>query len=444
MTSRTVSALLLTATLAGSAAGLPPLAANSIPGVLVASALAQDFKLLDTRNPNDRKGPPSTADLRITMEFQGGNVADYVQALVEPLRDVLRVNAVIDPAADNIRLSPVQLKELPLDKCFELIPQLRLNASDPEPTVSIDREATGANSLLVRISAEFDRNSMQTLVKVFSIGRALSGLEPEDARKRLESAIEATLRMLEECEPRRSSVRARVSLHQETGTLLVLGTQEQLGSINQLVDRMSNERMIMDDLEQGRRAAEADQNYARSLAKIELERASAQLDFDRNMTEELEQAVKAGAAPSSSLAENRLRLKLTELEVQKAKAKLDAVEERGALPSAPSVQTSAGRVQLMQPSATRTPSLPKEDRPTAVNRRASAMPIEVHGDLETQMRRQRESNQTDQADLQSQVKELELQVQASQAQINTLMEELLKSRQVIESLQAELNKRKPQ
>lgn len=444
MTSRTLSAILLTVALAGSAAGLPPLAANAIPGMLVASALAQDFKLLDTRNPNDRKGPPSTADLRITMEFQGGNVADYVQALVEPLRDVLRVNAVIDPAADNIRLSPVQLKELPLDKCFELIPQLRLNASDPEPTVSIDREATGANSLLVRVSALVDPATTETQVQVFSIGRALAGLEPDDARKRFESAIETMFRMLDEREPRRPSVRPRVSLHQESGTLVVLGTQDQLHAIAQLVERMANERLVMNEQEERRRDAEAERNYARNLAKIDLERAAAQLEFGRAALEETEQVVKLGNAPSSELAEQRLRLKMAELEVQRAKAKLESVEQRGNHPSNPSpFSIDPAQFQSVPRNAT-SPDALTSAISRALVREASTLPPEVQRNLDAQISRQQESKQTDQLDLQSPVKKLEQQVQSSQAQINTLMDELLKARQVIESLQAELNKRKPQ
>lgn len=198
---------------------LAPLALSTV------SAVAQDAR--STSQP--RKAAPAPAPVVVSLKFGGGTMADFVAAVRE---DQAKANIVLATQARNARVPAMVLKSAGLEQALEGA----CMAAAAEYDVRV-KEFRGTGEPVYSIVAQERRNTTPQAVsqygteiqqRVFSVNdltaERMSGMKSMRVSTIL-SAIE--LAMSDEKKP------PRIRFHEDSGLLLVRGTQGQTSVVEQ-------------------------------------------------------------------------------------------------------------------------------------------------------------------------------------------------------------------
>ncbi len=272
--------------------------------------------------------PPKPSDgSGLSFDFDGGSVQDFVGAIRDASKDRDRLSIIIDPGVERVMLGGVKIRGLTREDCFQLIPNIRVRASDPSPEVELHHDATGPGSLLVRITGSGDgaTQEMPTL-QVLPIGQVVAGLDPDAGRALLEDSIAATLKMLNASRPDNPAPPAQVSLHMESGTMMISGTTDQLRAIEHLLGLMRIERRLINEASQERNARDARLQYAVKIAQIDLDAARARrehVDTELNRAQAMREK---GHTSDGEVERLSLERRLASLDEARAEARLNAAQ----------------------------------------------------------------------------------------------------------------------
>lgn len=193
--------------------------------------------------------PDLIANKLIDLDFRGGTLAEYVQALRKAAAPV-PVNVLNIEQGEGYTLGPVQVRRITLEQAFALIP--RMVQSGPENrSLSISRDIdydairTGASVYLVESapfyipqgsvspspSLETELLNITSLIHpMFPYGRE-SVLTPEEVLEVLTLAMHAAA----------SEPKPTLQFHRRTGTLMLKGTRPQLEAAKAAQDVLGTE-----------------------------------------------------------------------------------------------------------------------------------------------------------------------------------------------------------
>jgi hypothetical protein len=218
---------------------------------------------------------PADIDTRtFTLEFPGGSVADYAEAIRKT--EGGDMNIVYDPTAASVELPNVNLRNVTVATAFRLLETLQ-EGKEPRLSVQEVRDGSGGETVyVIRLSTgkgwaapNMPKGPMPTVrwqagagnnpfeaqvyglaqspkrVQVFSLKKLVSRPDSdptEEAKaqaefaKRALTAVEAVL----EIDTDRPGGRAPTfKYHEESGLLIVRGTNEEIDQVSQVLDALS-------------------------------------------------------------------------------------------------------------------------------------------------------------------------------------------------------------
>ena len=175
--------------------------------------------------------PKPKAPPLIALEFPGGTIAEYVEALNEV---VGKANIVVMAAARDIEMPPVELNSVALGSALELIqgefqPQEQTHVKIHVDEVSMYEEG---EKPIYRVFAEVHRRGRpsETSVHVWSIANLLSEGLPSDAvLTAVETAVEL---VIDRQQP------AEIRFHDATGLIIARGNRQQLEAVDYVVKQV--------------------------------------------------------------------------------------------------------------------------------------------------------------------------------------------------------------
>lgn len=182
-------------------------------------ALAQE------NSQQQQQGQPQAA-IRISVDFAGGTVAEYVTAL-RKAQAKQPVNIVVTPEAEDLPVPPAKLIEVPIEAAVHM-----LEGDYPAPEGGFARINVDAFSrlgearhTLLKVSASVNFRNLHT--SVWSVAEDLAaGLSAEE----MLAAVEAVLSVF----PNESNLK----FHEATGLLILRGTEEQIAVVEEALERL--------------------------------------------------------------------------------------------------------------------------------------------------------------------------------------------------------------
>jgi hypothetical protein len=230
----------------------------------------------------------------ISLEFPGGPLADFVEAVRKSGKDVNVL--LMTPEAGKISLPPVRLKSVSVDAALAVLHNCEFRWDDT--TVALDVEPFGPRSqgAVYRITANrIDRKSGgPTEVHVWTVADLLiKGLTAEEILTAVETAIELY---------GGKSPAAQIRFHEATGLLVGSGTGDQLAAIDRVV------RELREGVERvGQAAAQVGLEFCKA-ATAGLRRMMEFGAQQEGRKDKLETATKEIESLKNTLAEKNLEL----------------------------------------------------------------------------------------------------------------------------------------
>ena len=192
----------------------------------------------------------------IELEFPGGTIAEYVEALNEV---VGKANIVVMAAARDIEMPPIELNSVALGSALELIqgefqPQERVRVQVHVDEVSMYEEG---EKPIHRVFAEVHRQGRpsETSVHVWTVANLLSeNLPPDAVLTAVETAVELVTDLRQPAE---------IRFHEATGLIIARGSRQQLEAVDYVV------RQVEEGIERRRAASrEAQEMPSEARARI--------------------------------------------------------------------------------------------------------------------------------------------------------------------------------
>jgi len=302
---------------------------------LAGTALAQQ-PATDAPHVRDVPEPRFCA---ITVEFSGGTVLQYVQALKEACKPH-PVNVVLSESAATDRLAPISLRAVSLAAAMQAIPAasssgvnswqiVRLMDALPGETAVQDNALAAPVYQVYRAPARKDSGQQRVIMEVFSVQRIV-GRESDAAaaEKRVAAvltAAETALRMDDH-----HATAPEMKFHKESGLLIVRGEQEDVMAVKDVIERMS------DDSGKAAEEAARRESVARQIeigirkAELNVKNAQSQLDLSKAKLGQVEQLAAKGAVSSTEALEMKAEVdrraaahELAVLEFEAAKTAID-------------------------------------------------------------------------------------------------------------------------
>ena len=250
-------------------------------GASVVCAGRSDQTPRDDPQPEQKVAP---AERRVSFDFPGGSLRDYVLRVTE-LSDGF--NVVVDPVIADARVAAVQAKQMPAADAVAILEQL----------VEVNIEPVGKEGTLIVTAREVDQSS-QRVTDVFSVRDLLTHYQgnKDDSMYSLDdilSAIEAALNMTATPGGNQSH---HIKLHRETGLLLIEGS---LADVHIIIK-------VIEQLRQGQNTSAENKRRELPLQLFEKEQEIAEL---RSVIRERELQVQ----------QMEVQLRLLEVQLQKAR-----------------------------------------------------------------------------------------------------------------------------
>ncbi len=166
----------------------------------------------------------------INLQFGGGSLSEYVQALRSAMP---MVNVVITTeAAGQIKFPPIKLDSVDLVAAIELM-EGEYTLPDQQPVHVQVRgygSFTGESAPVFKVSTVPIGKRAHREVSVWNIGDLLHGERKPDS---VLTAVETGVGLLNQ-----SSAKADIRYHEETSLLVASGDPEQLTAIDRVIDRI--------------------------------------------------------------------------------------------------------------------------------------------------------------------------------------------------------------
>ncbi|MBL1216546.1 MAG: hypothetical protein D8M59_03535 [Planctomycetes bacterium] len=244
-----------------------------------------------------RQGDEVRAFPVFDLEFPGGTVADFVDALrsVQP-----EANMVVDTGAETIPIPAMQLYSVDISRAVNVLDGLEYSDADGDlrirvmavPVVKNSTNYAGAarNPVFrVIVDSRYNRQAPQTSV-VLTIADLLGeAYRADDVMTAIETAMSVITDEASRTEP------AVLRFHDATGLLIARGTGEQLSAV----------KSVIDELREG----------------LDRSRAASHPDTDR----QLDQARSALEQSQRAVAERDDMLRGQMMELERCKARLEAI-----------------------------------------------------------------------------------------------------------------------
>ena len=266
----------------------------------------------------------------VTVDFQGGTLSEYVQSLRNAYAEH-NPNILIATDADDVRVPRVSLRGAPLFGAVHALSEIA--QPGPNARLSVETVGQGPDSQLVyAIRVERFKSPIQAStarrIEVFTIREIVDPPAGEGMHIDEVIGVIKTAVALDD-----TTEAPEVRYHPASALVIVRGTHEQIGVVNEVLDRLSNDlnrhRAIEGATERERIEAEADLRQAEAevrMSEAELDTALANLHNVHDMVEKSvasrEQLIEAEA----NVRIAKLRQEQAQIEVEKRARLLKQLE----------------------------------------------------------------------------------------------------------------------
>jgi hypothetical protein len=267
--------------------------------------------------------PPKT----VSIQFQGGTIADYV-ALLSEAADDAPVNVTLSQEAAEIELAPVTLRRVTLDQSLELLantidlgPTSRINVS----RISGPPGGTSVYSINVQRAGVRAGPSPQSRLEVFSLRsliQAPPGSEgPAFSVEEILTAVDTALELGGQGE-------ADMRFHPESGLLIVRALPDQINAVDNIIG------VLGDDVSDRRADVSVLTNQARALehqlhkAKIEAEMQEHEVRVAQAQLERIALLAESGNVSSGELMASEAQMQRKRAEVELAQSEIRFIQQQ--------------------------------------------------------------------------------------------------------------------
>lgn len=216
----------------------------SAPLLVVIALLLSGTSLAQNEKPAVKNETPATGLLN--LKFPGGTVADYIAAVAKSAGGA---NVFVAPEAAQVPMPAIDLQNVTVANALGVLHGRVHN--DPRQSITLMYSEGGAFaeneqpifSITANVSGSRDAKSLYN--RIWSIAMLQSNQISADD---MLTAIQAALDLIGE-----HQAPAQLRLHESTGLLIARGSVEQLGTINEAIERLEQSAAIRAAASQERR-----------------------------------------------------------------------------------------------------------------------------------------------------------------------------------------------
>lgn len=283
---------------------------SRVHGSLCLAICAASLTLGCLRPALGQEAPPEQRDPfathRVSIEFPGGTVEEYVEAIEESLGQSW---VVVMPEASDVPLPAIKLTGVPWDAAVEVLHEYEHRGDD---RVTGLRVRGGA--IYVVEAEELGRTVRKLRPRVWSLESLLG---PEMSAEDILAAVETALSTFDASSP--------IRFHVETSLLIVRADEEQIQAIEQVLNALDDTiRAVREEREEGTLAEQYE--FEISKAGLEVRRALERLRLSQQRLEELEKQVGQGLADETHLMEARQEVRMREIDLREAELHVEHLE----------------------------------------------------------------------------------------------------------------------
>ncbi|MEZ6243661.1 MAG: hypothetical protein R3B57_11535 [Phycisphaerales bacterium] len=305
---------------------LAPLALAAL-ALTAAPALAQSDKVSGFK--------PSAQRFALDISFPGGTLQDFVEAIKAAVPENV-TNVLLRHEAATLEVPPMELRSVSTKTAFELAVPTRGQWTEPQPDGSSieyyrDLDVVGGDAMSAPVfvvdakqwthprEPVMNKASPEPRIDVFSVEKAVK----DDADvKELLTAIDTALALGE------SDSKAEVKFHPDSALLIVRGTPDQISTIDRVIERFRETGSARTNEHREKIAQVAELKANLIERRADMQRWEAQLELDAGEVDRLKQLAEKEIVSDKELHEAAMRLRMSEAEVQAARARYDAAEEK--------------------------------------------------------------------------------------------------------------------
>jgi hypothetical protein len=278
----------------------------------------------------------------LSVQFPGGTVAEYVEALREAVKPEPANIALSERAAVAI-LPPVRLEKVTVGTALGAIEFIApSNANERWVIAPLSRQGPGEPEAYAVTLAQMQMGGPaqytqtvslpdeERVLQVFSLKEVIDGMAPQSGRSpdTVLSAVELALQM----GARTDDDPADVKFHADSGLLIINASREEVGSVAELLQRMRDDVMREQGVAQSVARRRIDDELNVNVAQAKREACEARLAFTADAVMRLKQLHEGGQTPIEEVRRAELErlnaesdLDIVTAELQAARARMEPV-----------------------------------------------------------------------------------------------------------------------
>ncbi len=278
-----------------------------------------------------RKQEEAAAARLLTVNFPGGTIGQYVEALRKASTGG-SANIVVSDRSSKVPISSINLKGVDIGVAVSAIPaaysgprgawHIELVLPAGSQYVGVDSTAR-TYSVDFETLSEFRRDDLK--VESFSLGRLLNptgSAKPEADPRVVLTAIETGLHLLiAEGDPQPD-----LKFHPDSSLLFVRGTGAEVDLVKSVISRMSEEAVRRMAITQRRTRAEQARNLQVKEATIRIQIKEMEFQAVTSELEAIKQQVQAGTASTTELARVQLEYNRAKMNIEMAKIEFERAQ----------------------------------------------------------------------------------------------------------------------
>lgn len=257
---------------------------------------------IDPQNAWTPKIDGGDANPRVTIEFPGGPLSDYLAALRRQAPDV---NIVASERAGAARIAPITLRSAPIGAAVQAVDG-RLQGG----MLRVSQDRIDGQALYA-----IDLNAPSEQTKVWSLAEHLqAGMNADDLLSGVEAAVGAV------------GEGGAIRFHAPTAMLIVRGLPDQVDAAGQAVAQMLQVGDRQQDEMRHLRAmvTEAERGMPQLISRMRI--AAKEVEVAQVRLQEVREAFEEELAPRSSVAEAELHVVTAEAELERVQSEVARVE----------------------------------------------------------------------------------------------------------------------
>jgi hypothetical protein len=268
-----------------------------------------------------RRGPT------VSLDFKGGSMQDFVAALRNSVGD-RPVNILVTEEGKDQPVPPLKLQAVTMEAALRAA---ATSAARPGRTAwEMQTLSSGKDGGAAVYRLEFAKNTSvgasgasSQQVQVISITDLISGSGERLSPESLLGAVETGLEMAAADGP----ARAEMKFHPDSGLLIVRGDDNTLRLVREAVNEMRTDLMRRRGDQMRLKAEAMQRESAIRIAKINLDNARRQHEYQMRRFQQAKQSYEKGAIPQMELLNIEADTARAEAEVAKAEVALQAAEQ---------------------------------------------------------------------------------------------------------------------